>query len=290
MPASPILFMDDRSHLSVTATVRTASSTASGYAISNSREADLVKAHKHVDGTADEYLMDDGGSTTWLGATGATMWLLLAFDPRGADQAAFRIRTDAADNPAGTFATPQGTIFIDVGKAGVICEMLQLSVPSPAKRYWRLIQLNADRSAATKCAKVLYWAMAEEAGTIRVDGVGYLQDSQAEYSIRQMDRQGIVRTTAGNIFTNRYAAPGQAFELSLGPATLTLWQALRDKFRANGGVGRAIFCQFEGLANPGVSSSSNFFLCRRTAEQWSSSLEFADNYNAKIEFETEPWR
>lgn len=285
MPANPILWLDDRSHISVASTVRTASSTAAGYAIDNSREADLARAHKHSDGTSDEYLMDDGGSTSWLGSTGQTAWALVMYDARGADETTINLNVDGSDLPGGTFATTKGSASLQNSEVG--CAVIQFTISSPAKRYYRLYQFNSNRGGGTKCAKILYWANVGESGAVRVTDTGYLTDYLAPYRISQVDRHGLLQTVGGATFSNKWAEGGEVFTVAFDAATKQAWQAFRDLFRKTGGIGRAYFVQFEGLRNAGPSANS--FLAQPTSGIREARVGYPDQYIMEIEMETCRW-
>ena len=83
------------------------------------------------------------GSATGLGAAALSAWFLVAYDARGANQTALTIKSDAADNPAGTFANTEGVITM--GSTEISGDWFAFTIRTSGRRYYRLYQLNADR-------------------------------------------------------------------------------------------------------------------------------------------------
>ncbi len=283
MPADLTFFWNDRMHISQTRTV-TASSTASGYAVDNVREADLVKAHKPADSVStDEWLKVDGGNTLWLGTTGATCFFAVAYDARGVNQNVFRLQTDSLDD--GTFGGTQTDVVthtLDKTAVG----LFYASFTSPQKRWYRLLQKGTDRSGGNVTAKVYYWAM-YAAADVTIMSTGFPGDGEGSYSFEDDYRVGVSRTLGGVTLVTRRAAPGQRFTVGFNPASITLWKKLRDQLEGTvGGPERAIFIQKEGLRNAALV---NFGLCR-IERNWSASVQYVDTYETgPLSFTTEPW-
>jgi hypothetical protein len=105
MALETIAFLDDRFHSSVAAaSIYAASSTANGYHADCVRETDWKTAWKPSEGSSDQYLTLDLGSTTAIGTTGQTAYFCIAYDARGVDQNIISLRSDGTDDPAaGTF-------------------------------------------------------------------------------------------------------------------------------------------------------------------------------------------
>jgi hypothetical protein len=286
--ADIIIFLKDLLHVSNPAAILTASSTVSGYAIENVRRADLMAAWKGSDGTTnDEWLQVDGGSTTWLGAASATAYAVVAYDNRGADQDTILLQYDTADNPAFSSPSTALTWTISGNKAEVTMEWKSFSIPSTAKRYYRIIQPGNARTETTGSitAKILAWSMFKATDVI-VLATGFPQDAEGAYSIKTQYRVGESATAGGLRLFNKYAQPGQRFTIAFSPASRTLWQTIRDGLKSNGAGVRAMYIQKDGLDN---QAQQNFFMCRLTNPEYAASLQYRDNFQVEMEWETEPW-
>lgn len=277
------IFLRDRLHISEAASSFTASSTDTGYAIDNAREADLFNSWKPTDGTADEWLQVDLGSTSVLGAAGAVAYCAFAYDARSANQTLLKLRYDSADNPAFTSPTALATsATLDVTMAS--CDFFGFVIPSTAKRYYRLYQLNADRGGGAVCAKILNWAMFK--ATDVLNATSFPKDSDGQYEISQVFHHGTMRTAGGLQLTNIYAKPGQRFGVTFQPATDALYASLRDNFFTTSGPARALYVQKEALKNAALA---DFYLCRMTDAGVRASRRYQGSYEMDMQFETEPW-
>lgn len=276
------LFWNDRLHISQTVPVLSASSTAPGYAIDNVREPELYKGWLPNDGTSDEYLQVDGGSTTWVGAAGTKLYVCIAYDGRNRDQQEIRLQYDTADNPAFSSIFSSG-IFATLG--GLQCDWGSITIPTPAKRYYRLAQPNANRAGGNKCAKILAWAMFSEAD-IDILSTGFVGNAEAPYRISSVHRLGMIETAGALPLVNRNAATGQRFGVEFNPASESAWSGIRDRLHANFGPARNIFVQKEGLLN---SVKQNFFLCMVRDMETSAAAIFGKQYETSLLFETVPW-
>jgi len=275
--------MRDRLHISETSASLTASSTDSGYAIDNAREADLFNSWKPTDGTSDQYLQVDGGSTTWLGAAGTKLYCCIAYDARGANQTEIRLQYDTADNPAFTSVFTSG-VFQTLSTDGVNCDFGSITIATPAKRYYRLSQLNSNRGGGTVCAKILSWAMFK--ATDVLNATSFPSDTDGQYEIDQVFRHGTMRTGGGLQLVNQYAKPGQRFGVTFQPATDALFASLRDNFFTTSGPARAVYVQKEALKNAALS---NFFMCRLMESSVRASRRYQGVYEVAMQLETEPW-
>lgn len=278
-----LLFIKDSCNIEESSVSFSASSTKNGYAVDNAREADLVKAWQPSDGTSDQYIQVDGGSTGWVGS-GTDFYIAVAYDARGAHQTAIRIQYDAADNPAFTSPTTMATITLNA--SGVACDFLNPAHPIPAKRYYRAMQLNSDRGGGTVCAKILSLAFFNRTNVLRF-GTTYPGNSQGAYSVSQIFRVTRSKTAVGGALTNSYAAPGHAFSIGFQPGGNALYEDLVDRLGAVGGPARAFFAQKEGIR--GNPAKQNFFMVRQASNYWEASKEYDEDYNMALTFETESW-
>lgn len=284
MATDILMLINGRLHLSVPTTVITASSTQPGYAIDYAREVDLVSAWKPNDTAGDEYLQADGGSIGFLGTQGAFAWAAASYDGRVANQNAFNIMSNANDDAGWTGA--QNTLWgPTLDKTRTSCMFQAFTIPTPAKRFYRLSQLAINRSGGNAMARVMNWDLYSAADKISVP-VDYPGNSEAAYTISQIGRVASMRTVAGFPRTNRWAKVGYEFEINFGPASDTLWQSVRDQFDAIGGNHRAIYVAKEGLKN---AAQANFFMCRLASPDWDASLRYRGNYDVRLRFETEVW-
>lgn len=289
MAVDTIVAFQNLLHFSTTAAV-TASNTAIGYAVRHARDPNFLTAWKPPDSeTVDEYLMVDGGTTTWLGAATETAWLGIAYDARLADQTKILLRYDTADSSSGSFSNTLITHTVDKTSVGVA--FVSFAIPSTAKRYYRLVQLNTDGrgsgSAKTRTIKINAWALFDKDTVYQVSAPQFTSDAIGPHRWSILDRVGIERTGIGGFVSNAVGASGQGFQVTFDPASKSLWETFRDELMKQRGAHRANFMQHEGLRNP---AQSNAFLCRVVSGEWNATKEQPDQYhNVAIPFETEGW-
>src|SRR5690349_12799765 len=168
----------DKFHSSQTApSVYGVSSTANGYNREAVRDTSWLQAWKASDGTGDEYIQIDGGSAGWLGTTGGdTITVAIAYDARGCDQTLIKINQDAADNPAGAFATIKGTFTVNTASPNA--DYLTFLLTGGGKRYYRINLFNADRGGGTKVVPIYAIAFFTSSEIYNVD-TGYIGDGPA---------------------------------------------------------------------------------------------------------------
>lgn len=289
MAADLYIFFNDRLTIANPDVSITASSTDDGYAIDNVRYADLVRAWKGNDSTTtNEYLQADGGSAGWIGSATETAYAVVAYDNRGADQDTIKLITDSGDS-AGFGGTPTtlATWTVSTFKTELTMEWKSYTIQTSGRRYYRLIQYGNERteSAGSVTSKIYCWSMFNADGVLRLP-VNYPSDGEAPYSIRTQFKYGEAKTAGGLRLFNKYSAPGQSFNVSFQPASLVLWEYMRDSLKAYGGGARAFFVQKDGLSN---LAQSNFFLCRLTNLEITASVSYQNNYNVDTQWETEPW-
>ncbi len=282
--AAPIYFIDDRCHIDVATTIFTSSSTASGYAVDNTRETDLVKPWKPNDGTADEWLKADGGSAGWLGGGFATIACCVAYDARAADQNIVRLQVGVVDD--GAFATPADFAVFTLNKTRVACDYSIFTGPgAPGRRYWRLAQLNSDRSGGTRPAKILNLALFQIGGIVRIGGTEYPKDTPGESDIQESYQVAMARTAGGVPISNKYSETGQRVMVRYSPATDAMQTALRDLLFLSAGSNRNIYAQLDGLSNP---PKADFFMVR-LLENWTSSRRFVGQLETTLSWHTAQW-
>lgn len=290
MASATYLFFGDRCHSSVTATVITASGTATGYSVDNVRDTNLMTAWKAADSTTvDVWLKADGGSTTWIGAAGDTAFVALAYDARNNEQDTLKLEYGTVDDGAFAAVTVAATFTLTKNGSGVQCTYSSFTIPGTAKRYWRLIGYGNERTEAAgdNVPKIYSWAMYDKDTVFRLGAASpYTADDSGRGSISPITRTGVARTAAGALATNRYAQYGMAFETTFQPASATLWEGIRDQLGDQGGPNRANFVQHEGLRNGDVA---DFFLCRVQSDEYRSARDYVDIYESGLTWETEPW-
>jgi hypothetical protein len=277
--------MNDLLHLSQTTRFLTASTVQAGTAIDNAREPDLQRAWKPSDSANDEWLKADGATTTWLGNAGATAYAVVAYDSRLADQTTLVLQYGTTDD--GAFAAPNDLVTWTISGANALdvnCHYQSFTIPGTAKRWYRLIQKNADRGGLTRTARIFNWAMFSNADVLQP---ALTQNaSEGTYNLASLDRTSAIVTAADFPVTNRYARGGARFEIAFRPASDTLWNALRDAFVSNGGMNRPIYIQKTGLRNPALP---DFFMCRATSSERQTSVTYRGNNDIVMEFQTVPW-
>ena len=277
-----LLFMDDMLHITSTlAGTWTASSTASGYAVDNAREADLVKAWKPSDGAADGTLEFDPTTDSDVGTSGNQCYMAVAYDARGSHQDLIKLQ--AFNGAWVTIST------ITTDKTGVWCNYGSFAMPATPYQKYRVAQLVADRSggAGTITAKIFSFAMFNTAlnDMIRL-GTDFSSDTEANYRVSQVYRVGYGTTAGAHRVANEYAKPGQRFGVSFGPASRSLWDRITADLHRIGGTKRSIYIQKTGLYNP---SQGSLYMCRLTSNEWTADLPYLDQYGMSLEFETCPW-
>jgi len=289
VPADLYLFFNDRLNISNAAASLTASSTVQGYAINNIREADLVKAWKGTDGlTNDEWLSANGGSAGWLGTAGQTVYAVVAYDTRGAHQDTIKLQYGAVDD--GAYATPTTAITWAVGSpntAEVTMEWKTFVIPGTAKQYYRIIQFGNERSEATGTitAKIFNWGLFSAADVVKLS-LDYPTEGETSYDISSEFRYGSAKTAGGYQVFNKFAQPGQRFQVNFKPMKDTFWATIRDRLRTYEGPARAIYVQKEGLYGLALP---NFSMCRLVGLEFKANRPYMDEYMVSMEFETEPW-
>lgn len=288
MPADTIFFFNNLLHYSNTLGLLTYSNTANGYSADNVRDPNFMTAWKPPDSeTVDEYLQWSGGSTTWLGAASDTAYVAVLYDARGADQTQFAINVDAADNPAGTFASNKASFTLDKTAIGV--QWVSFSISSPAKQHYRLVQANTSGRGSgtgkTKTAKVYGWLMFDK-DTVYAMASAFSADAVGPHEFGVLDRVGLEHTGIGATVSNTFAASGQSFDVSFMPASKTLYETIRDKLMPQGGAAQPNLMQHEGIRNP---SQANVHLCRLAQDRWGGHKPFLDLHEMSLPFITEAW-
>lgn len=279
MPAQTIFFSWDRFHAAnVNPSVYSVSTTASGYNSQNVRDTSWLGAWKPADSTNDEYLQVDGFSAGWLGTTGGdTIHVAIAYDARGCDQTTIKIMTDAADNPAGAFNTTKATFTVNT--AGPTVAYVTFLLSASGKRYYRILQLNADRGGGTKTIPI-YAISFFTAAEVHVLDTEYLGDSPApgDYSLGSV--AGVGETAGGMWQTNLNGPAYQEFEINLDRASTTLWNMLTYQWLTwSRGPNRALWLQYDGIVNNaladfGMVYMTGFQTTRPQKDQYSMRLRF----------------
>jgi hypothetical protein len=285
----PIFFNRNKIHISNTTASLTASSTASGYAIDNAREDSLSSGWKPSNSSSDEWLKVDFGNTTSMGPQGFTAYCCVSYDARGADQSTIHLQYDSADSSS--FSSPVDLDHFTLFKLsfqGVNHDYFAFTVPTAAKRYYRLIQKNADRGGGTKTATILYWGMFSRANSL-VFPTDFPKDTLGRYRITNQFRCGVARTAGDVPVINEYAKIGTTIAMEWDHSTESFWNTLRTAWVTNSDAEaplQAVYLQAQGLYNLALA---NFSLVRFTSPNWSAVLDLNDLYTITLEFETEPW-
>lgn len=286
MAVEAMLFLDDRIHSSVPTTVFASDSGVEvGYCRDNVRDADFGIAWKPDDGTVDETLWIDGGSTTWLGSVGETVYSCIGFDCRHYDGTNIEIRYSPADD----FSSATGIATFAIDKTAPGSSWVSFTIPSNSnglpKRYYQLLQRGSQRSPGLdRTARVYSWAMFKSAGVFRM-GSNYAADTTAPGGLHQFHQVQEITTQKRSRFTNTIARPQQEFDLTFRPASLTLWQDLRDAVYGLDGPKRAFFAQFDGLRNPAQQDFAMVMMVRERVETFHRQ---ADQYDVTITLVTVP--
>lgn len=284
-----ILFIGDQHGFEIPTTVFTVDSTAAGYLASNAREADLVRAWKPSDTAPDHYLVSDGGSKTYLGATGALAALGIAYDARGSHQDWIRIQYDASDNPA--FTVPVNLYSIQCDKNQVVCDYIIFTLPdndpggTNPPRYYRVFMDDADRTGGNVMPKVFMFTGHKRSDFIRLS-TDYLSDAQGTHTYEHFYRSVQDETSGGVPVFNKYGAPGTRVTYSFDNGTSeAFWNAFVQMMWNVDGPKRAFLAQLTGPINP---PKPGFFLVRMT-NVLMGRREYPPYVPFQVQFETQPW-
>lgn len=262
----------------------TPDSTDVGFAADNAREMDLVKAWKPTDTAGDHVMNVDGGTTTWMGAAGATAAWGVAYDARGSDQNVIKMQYDSADNPL--FTSPVTIApFANLDKTQVSCDYLQFTIPWPAKRYYRLMMNDvADRGAGNVMPKIYVLPPYARSGYVQLWS-DFAADAQGQHDYEQFYRVALDQTCAEVDVTNRYGATGYRFSVSFNPATDAFWSYLWAKMHALDGVRTPILAQLSGIQNPPADG----FFAVRLKDTFKGTRLYDTQVTFKMTFETLYW-
>lgn len=281
--AETILMLGDLLHYSDTArSINGVSSTANGYNKDYVRDTSWGGAWKPSDGTSDEYIMCDGADTSWVGAFGEQATLAIAYDARGCDQNTIVLRQDTADSPVGTFTTIRSTITVN--KTAPTVDFVQFLVSSGGRRYYRLLQGNADRGGGTKTIPIYAWAMFHASGVYSIDSE-YTADAPSEGAYEQVSQAGMFQSVGGLHASNKNGRTYYEFDVNFARASVGLWTMIRDKLDDIGGPARCFWMQYEGLKN---AAKSHFQMVRQARPRWGSTRPYVDLYDTSVRFQTEP--
>lgn len=282
--AKTILFLDDRLHSSVaTSDIAAASSTAQG-SRHNVRDANFLTYWKPNDSPGtDEIIRADFGDTAQLGAAAATAYMCLAYDPRSIDQSKIWLQYDTADSS--TFSSPvsHGSFAIPTTHLYPTCQWISFTVPTPAKRHWRLVQTSADRGGGTRTIRLYYWAAFAISGVLNLD-TDFEKPGPAPGRYGQTGLTGLAATPAGISTSNAFGAPVQSFDIGVSSASAALWEQVRNALATADVNGRAFFVQYEGLRNEALS---NFYLCRSGSPSFDATRRPIERFDFSIPFVTE---
>lgn len=268
--------------------VLTPSSTLRGH-VDWVREFSWHNAWTPFQSSSDQYIMVDGGSTTWLGTS--IFYVVVMYDNRGCDQVSIRLRQDVSDNPAGAFATTKATMTLKPApgtdtyddRPGMVSATI---VSNSQKRYYRLAIDAADRSGLTKVPTIYGWGMYRV--TIDATSVeGDYSDVQvAEETFSMRSSQGEFRTASGLVYNNRNLGPVQDFNIRFHPAYATQYVMFRDML-FNLGINKTPFpILFEGLVPPvGATPPDNIVLATVKDGTWDAERYYQDHYDTEVQFE-----
>lgn len=290
MAVATYLFFGDLCHKDVATTIITASGTAAGYSVDAVRDTNLLTSWKDVDSTTNNiWLRADGTTTTWLGAGGDSAYVAIAYDARDNEQNTLKLEYGTVDDGAFAAVTVAATFTLTKGGTGPQCAYTNFSIPATPKRYWRLIGYGNERTEAAgdNVPKIYAWSMYDKDTVFRLGAATpYAGDDSGQGRISPITRTGVAKTAVGALATNRYAEYGMSFETNFQPASIDLWQGVRDQLGNQGGPNRANFVQHEGLRNGDVA---NFFMCRVQSNEYPSMRNYVDVFESGIPWETEPW-
>jgi hypothetical protein len=282
--AQSILFLDDRLHSSVAgSSIAAVLSTADGN-MHNVRDANLLTSWKPADSAgANEFIRADLGDTAQLGTAGDTAYCCVAYDPRSIDQTTIILQYDNTDNSSFAGATGAGTFTIPLNHVLPTCQWLSFTVPTPAKRHWRLMQRFADRGGTGRTIRIYSWALFAASGVLNLD-TGHRKPGPAAGNYSQDALTGIAATPAGILSTNDFGYPVQQIDFGVPPTSSALWQQVRNGLGIGDVNNRALFVQFEGLRN---EAQANFFLARAAGRDVQTARGKLERYAFSLQLETE---
>lgn len=281
MAVETILFIDNLVDESIAASsIVSASATDDGYHRDNVRRTDFGTAWKAMDSfTANSEIVLDLGSISALGASGATAYFVVAYDPRGSNQANVHLQVNTNDDA--DFTDEVGVLSMAIPDfTEPTSNWASFTVPTPAKRFYRIKQAFAD---GDKRLRIFAWGMYAAAGVTRV-GVDYVSDTTGPGAFRQRARISSIEALGGQGYVNRVARPQQEVEMRFDPGSAALWEAVRDKLHGLDGSARAVFAQFDGLRNP---AKPDFGMLRMTGPAAGFRTD-RDQQELAVRFVTEP--
>lgn len=277
----------------------TASATDSGYHIDNLRDSNLLTAWKAPDSTTATYTVPISfgafvpSGISPIGNDGETAYVAIAYDARSNEQDKIWLQYDSADNPAFSSPVSHQAILLDKLGSAVHCRYYSFTIPAISgnpPRYWRLALDGGERSEASgdNLPKIYYFEMFDKDDVITLGTSTYAADAVGEHELTPFSRVAAARTITGAVATNKVAQPGIRFQTQFSPASVTLWEAVRDRLIKFGGQNRAFFVQHEGLPEDDTVSP-NFFLCRMLSNEFAGRKSYVDLIESSITWESEPW-
>jgi hypothetical protein len=278
-----ILFLDDRLHATIsTAEIEAVSSTHKGN-MHNVRDANLLTYWKpNNDLVSNANIRADFTSGDNIATASQEMYMAVAYDPRNIDQTTIILQYDSADDPSFSGATGAATLVIDTTDQYPTCQWTSFSMPSPSKRYWRLMQRFADRSGAGRTIPIFYWGVYGPSDLTNLDTDGRKQGPGAG-GHGFLGSAGVLHGPAGLANATSPGYPRQTFDVTLRTDS-SHFETIRDGLLTGDLMHRGFFVQYEGLRN---EAQANFNLCRVNHARFEALRGYMTSYELTIPFVTE---
>jgi len=237
-------------------------------------------------------LIDTGaytGGVSNIGNDGETAHFAIAYDARNNTQNKIWIQYDTADSSSFTSPVSHKAIALTESGAGVECFTDTFTIPAIGgnpPRWYRLVLDGGTDRTASAVPKIFYFDMFDKDDVLIMGTSPHAGQTTGAGLVTPISRAAVARTAVGALATNKYAEYGTRFDTTFQPADVTLWKAIRDHLAAQGGPNLANFVMHEGIKNGDLD---DFFLCRVMGNDFYSSREYIDEYEASLTWETEPW-
>jgi hypothetical protein len=282
--AKTILFLEDQLHSSnAVSEIEAVSNTHKGN-MHNVRDSNYLTYWKPLDDlVTNAHIRADFVAIDAISVDFETVYCCIAYDPRNVDQTDIILQYDSADNPSFAGATGAGTFTIDTTDEYPTCQWLSFTMPSPSKRYWRLMQRFAARSGAGRTIPIFYWGMYGPGHVLDLDTAGNKPGPGAGRHDFLGSGHGVAGP-GGVLAVNDPGRSQQRFEITVTPANATIFEKLRDAILKGDVLGRSFFVQFEGLRN---EAEANFQLCRIDAASWDTMRGKMGSYEITLPLLTE---
>lgn len=286
MAVDTLLFLNDKLHYStgvvVTAVASSGSASDAGYDPAFVQDTNWMEGWKGPDGTADFYLAIDGLVNTWINssATG-TVYFVIAYDARNSDQITLRLKSDAADNPAGAFAEAPATYALLNTLPTV--DVFTFTLPA-LRRYYRLQLLNSDRGGGTRLPKIMSLG-------VYLLGTDVFQVSSSwpglevgAGGLRMIAPSHDPPLLGGAVYNPSTGDPTMELDVHFYPQPPAMWATMRDMLNAMAINNRNFYIRFTGAKSD--AGMTELVMVRVSGDSWSTDRRSVAVHDTKLSVTT----